>query len=123
MSVTLDGQNLFEKQIEIEPSSPGRDSIEKKVAGLDGILSIDLGARSRTIKQKGVLRSKSRAELTLRLKAISAFIDGDTHTLLTQTGIQFDNLRMDVFTVSQQRTSGIGVEADYEIAYTQLTTI
>ncbi len=120
MNVTLDGQNLFEKQLEIEPGSPGRDSIEKKVAGLDGILSIDLGARSRTIKQKGVLRTKSRAELTARLDAISAFIDGDTHTLATQTGLQFDNLRMDVFEVSEQRTSGIGVEVDYEIVYTQL---
>lgn len=120
MSVTLDGQNLFDKQCEIELSSPCRDSIEKKVAGLNGILSIDLGARGRTIKQKGVLRAKSGAELTARLDAISAFIDGDTHTLLSQTGRQFDNLRMDVFKVSEQHTSGTSVEVDYEIAYTEL---
>jgi len=37
MSVTLDGQNLFdEQQLEIELSSLNRDSIERAVAGLDG---------------------------------------------------------------------------------------
>lgn len=120
MSVTLDGQNLFDGQVDIEAGSPARDSIEKKLAGLDGILSIDLGARSRTIKQKGVLRAKSEKELITRLDAISAFIDGDTHTLLLQTGQQFENIRMDVFKVNEQRTSGTGIEVDYEIIYVEL---
>lgn len=121
MSVTLDGQNLFdEQQLEIELGSVSRDSIERAVPGLDGVLSIDMGGRGRVIKQKGVLRAKSRLQIKERIGAISAYIDGDTHTLITGSGEEFNNLRMDVFKVSKERTNGSGVAVDYEIVYTQL---
>jgi hypothetical protein len=121
MSVTLDGQSLFdEQQLEIEPGSVGRDSIEKTVPGLDGVLSIDMGGRGRKIKQRGVLRAKSRSQMDDRISVISAYMDGDTHTLVASGGKEFDNLRMDVFKVSKERTSGGGVAIDYEIVYTQL---
>ncbi len=121
MSTTLDGQSLFdEQQLEIEPESIGRDSIERTVPGLDGVLSIDLGGRGRKIKQRGVLRAKSRSQMDNRISVISAYMDGDTHTLVTSSGKEFDNLRMDVFKVSKERASGGGVAIDYEIVYTQL---
>jgi hypothetical protein len=128
MSVALDGQDLFDEQdLEFELGSISRSSIEKAVPGLDGVLSINLGQRSRQITQKGMLQAKSRLHLDRRIAAISAFIDGDTHKLeircgglVTDTGRQFDNLRMDVFKVRNERTSGIGVAVDYEIVYTQL---
>ena len=121
MGATLDGQILFdEQQLEIEPGSVSRDSIERVVAGLDGVLSIDLGRRSRKIKQKGLLRAKSRMQMNERISAISACMDGDTHTLTTGSGEEFDNLRMDVFKVAKERASGSGVAVDYEIVYTQL---
>jgi len=121
MSITLDGQILFDEQeLEIEPSSVSRDSIERTVPGLDGVLSIDLGERGRKIKQKGILRTMSRSQMNERINAISAYMDGDTHTLVTNGGEEFDNLRMDVFKVTKERTSGSGVVIDYEIVYTQL---
>jgi len=121
MSITLDGQILFDEQeLEIEPSSVSRDSIERTVPGLDGMLSIDLGERGRKIKQKGILRTMSRSQMNKRINAISAYMDGDTHTLVTNGGEEFDNLRMDVFKVTKERTSGSGVVIDYEIVYTQL---
>jgi len=121
MSVIVDGQVLFDdEQLKIEPDSFKRESMLKAVPGLDGILSIDLGGRGRTIKQKGVLRAKSTVQLTAQVNAISALIDGKTHTLTTRSGQQFDNLRMDMFKISQQRISGSGVEVDYEIVYMQL---
>ena len=121
MSTTLDGQSLFdEQQLEIEPESISRDSIERTVPGLDGMLSIDLGRRGREIKQRGVLRAKSRSQMDDRISVISAYMDGDTHTLATGSGKKFDNLRMDVFKVSKERASGGGVAIDYEIVYTQL---
>jgi len=121
MSVTLDGQSLFdEQQLEIEPGSVSRGSIERTVPGLDGVLSIDLGRRGRKIKQRGVLRAKSRSQMDDRISVISAYMDGDTHTLVTSSGKEFDNLRMDVFKVSKERASGGGVAIDYEIVYTQL---
>ena len=121
MRVTLDGQILFdEQQLDIDPGSIKRDSIERAVPGLDGVLSIDMGGRSRQIKQAGVLRAKSRTQMEDRISMISACIDGDTHKLITGSGEEYDNLRMDVFKVSSERTSGGGIAVDYEIVYTQL---
>ena len=121
MSAALDGQSLFdEQQLEIELGGVSRDSIERAVPGLDGVLSVDMGGRSRKIKQKGVLRAKSRSQMDERISAISAYMDGDTHTLTTGSGEEFDNLRMDVFKVSKERAGGSGVAIDYEIVYMQL---
>jgi hypothetical protein len=121
MRVTLDGQNLFdEQQLEIEPGSITRDSIERAVAGLDGVLSIDMGRRGRKIKQKGLLQAKSRMQMDNRINAISAYMDGNTHTLAISDGEQLNNLRMDSFKVSKERAGGNGIVVDYEIIYTQL---
>ena len=121
MSITLDGQILFgEQQFEIEASSFNRDSIERAMPGLDGVLSVDLGRRGRKINQKGVLRAKSRSQMNDRISAISAYMDGDMHTLLTGSDEEFDNLRMDSFKVSKERTDSSGIVVDYEIVYTQL---
>jgi len=121
MSVTLDGQDVFdERKLEIEAGSVGRDSIERMVPGLDGVLSIDLGSRSRKIKQSGVLRAGSRRQMRKKIGLISLFIDGDTHALVVGDGREFDNLRMDVFKVSRERPEGAGLCCDYEIVYTQL---
>ena len=121
MITTLDSQNLFDEQgLAIELGSVSRDSVERVTAGLDGVLSIDLGQRSRKIQQKGVLRAKSRWQMEEKVSAISAFIDGDTHTLVTSDGLEFDNLRMDVFKVTAKRPDGSGLCCDYQIIYTQL---
>ena len=121
MSTALDGQSLFdEQQLEIELGSASRASVERALPGLDGVLSVDMGGRSRKIKQKGVLRAKSRAQMDERISVISAYMDGDTHMLVTDSGEEFDNLRMDVFKVSKERAGGGGIAVDYEIVYTQL---
>jgi hypothetical protein len=121
MSTTLDGQKLFDEQnLKLEASSFRRESLEKTIAGVDGVLSIDLGGRSRKIKQKGVLRAKSRLQMGERINSISAYMDGDTHILVTANGEEFDNLRMDSFRVITERANGGGVVVDYEIVYAQL---
>lgn len=121
MSVTIDGQSLFdEHDLTIEAGCFSRDSIERRMPGLDGVLSIDLGRRSRKITQTGTLRAKSRTRMNERVNAISAFVDGDTHTLVTNAGQTLDNLRMDSFKTNRERTDGIGIVVDYEIVYTQL---
>ena len=121
MSVTIDGQTLFDgHQLEIETGSFNRDSIERRMPGLDGMLSIDLGRRGRKIRQTGTLRAKSRTQMNERVNAISAFTDGDAHTLVTDSGEILDNLRMDSFKMDKEQTDGIGIVVDYEIVYTQL---
>ena len=121
MKTTLDSNILFDEQtLEISAGSFSRDSIERTVPGLDGVLSIDLGRRGRKIKQTGTLRAKSRAQLDERISKIAAFMDGDTHTLVRGNGESMDALRMDTFKVTKERTSGNGLCCDYEIIYTQL---
>lgn len=121
MSVTIDGQLLFdEHDLQIEAGSWGRDSIERGMPGLDGVLSIDLGRRSRKIRQTGTLRAKSRQQMNERVNGISALADGNTHTMVTNTGETMDNLRMDSFETENERTDGIGIIVDYRIVYTQL---
>jgi hypothetical protein len=90
------------------------------VAGLNGVLSIDLGQRGRKIKQRGTLRAKSRSQLDEKISGISAYRDGDTHTLIASDGRQFSNLRMDSFDLGKEQIDGAGVSLDYEIIYTQL---
>jgi hypothetical protein len=121
MSTALDGQSIFdEQQLEIELGSVNRASMERTVPGLDGVLSVDLGRRGRMIKQKGVLRAKSRLQMNDRIGLISGYMDGMTHALVTNSGEEFDNLRMDVFKAGNQRPGGSSVVVDYEIVYTQL---
>jgi hypothetical protein len=121
MRVTLDGQTVFDEQeLMIAVGSPGRASLERSIAGLDGVLSIDLGARSRRIRQTGVLRAAGQAALNARIDAIAAFLDGRTHTLATADGRVYDNLRVDSFQQLRERTAGPGIVVEYEIAYTQL---
>ena len=121
MKVTLDGHNLFDEQrLEIELGSFNRDSVERAVAGLDGVLSVDVGGRGRKIKQKGSLRANSRTQMNNKINAVSSYMDGSTHILLTSDGDNYDNLRIDSFKVSKERASSSGIVVDYEIVYTQL---
>jgi hypothetical protein len=121
MKVTLDAQTLFDEQaLEITADSFHRDSVERTLPGLNGVLSIDLGQRGRKIRQTGTLRASSRTQLDERISKISAFMDGDTHTLITTSGREFANLRMDSFKTNTEHTDGTGITVDYEIIYTQL---
>jgi hypothetical protein len=121
MRATLDGQILFDAQpLEIEAGSFSRDSIERTVPGLNGVLSIDLGQRGRKIKQRGTLRAKSRMQMDERIGEISAYMDGGTHTLVAANDREFSNLRMDSFKVDDERADGAGISVDYEVVYTQL---
>jgi len=121
MNITLDGQNLFgNEELKVQQESVERDLVERSVAGLDGVLSVDLGQRGKVVTQTGVLRAASRNELDNKIDAISAYMDGDTHTLKTNQGQTFDNLRMDVFNTTKHRASGNCVCCDYEIIYKQL---
>jgi hypothetical protein len=121
MSVTLDGQAIFDDQgLTITVGSPSRASVERAIAGLDGMLSIDLGARSRQIRQVGTLHAPSRTAMHARIRAITAFIDGRTHVLATADGQVLGDLRMDSFKKIAEYPGGPGVVAECEIVYTQL---
>ena len=122
MGRTIEGQAVFDRQpLKVEAGSFRRDSIEKAVPGLDGVLTIDLGRRGRKVKQTGTLRAKSRAKMNDRISAVSDYMDGETHTLVTGDGREFGHLRMDSFKVTNERVDGAFIVIDYEITYMQLT--
>jgi len=122
MSASLDGQNLFDEcEMKIELGSTRRNLIERTIAGLDGVLSIDLGACPRKLKQTGSLRAKSRLQMNERINAILGYMDGKAHTLVTSNEGEFNNLRMDDFKITKKLAAGDGLCCDYEVIYTQLT--
>jgi len=121
MNVTLDDNALFDDQgLQIEVGGLNRAHIERAICGLDGVLSIDLGERAREIRQRGTLRASSRAAMQAKVSSIAASIDGNTHTLRTADGQEYHNIRMDSFSLINERTSGSGIVVEYEIMYTQL---
>ncbi len=121
MGTMLDGQPIFDEQeLTVTAASLSRASVERTFCGLDGVLSIDLGARARLIRQTGVLRAASHSAMRARVATIMAFIDGHTHTLRTADGRVYPNLRMDAFRQINEHSGGPGTVLEYEIAYTQL---
>lgn len=121
MGVNLDGNRLFDEAATFEVESIQRESIERAVPGLDGVVSIDLGNRGRKIRQKGELRARSKVELNQKIEAISGFVDGDAHTLDSSNGEKYENVRLDSISIKNERVSGSSVVADYEVIYKQLT--
>jgi hypothetical protein len=121
MKARLDGQIVFDDEgLSILVDGKRREFVERAVAGLDGLLSIDLGERGGQIVQTGVLRAGSEAALRKKISAISACMDGRSHTLTIGEGEQYEDLRMDSFEVKEKSVSGVGVCCGYEIRYTQL---
>lgn len=121
MKATLDGQIVFDGEgLKVQAGNWKRSLVERAIAGLDGVLSIDSGLRGRQIKQTGVLRAASETALGEKISAIGSFMDGEGHTLITDSGEQFDNLRIDSFEVGEKGFGGSSVFCEYGIRYTQL---
>ena len=104
----------------VEVESWERDSIDRSVAGLDGVLSIDLGMRGREILQKGILRAASSAGLSEKIASVQVLMDGKSHTLSFDDGRAFADLRIDLFDVGRRQFGGSGVSCACVIKCTQL---
>ena len=120
MKATIDEILEFEQK-HLEVGSYRRDSVERSVTGLDGVISIDLGMRERQLIHKGVLHAGSAEALREKVNSFSKLIDGRTHKFVLADGKSFDNLRVDVFEVATECHSGKGPSCSFEIRYTQLT--
>ena len=120
MRATIDETLEFEQEA-LEVSSYRRDSVERNVSGLDGVISIDLGMRKRELLQKGVIRAGSAEALRSGVHSFSELIDGGIHRLVLENGEVFDDLRVDTFVVLRKGHSGAGPSCNFEISYTQLT--
>jgi len=116
-----DGRELFGPGRHVlEAGSWRRQAVERGFAGLDGVLSVDLGRRERKLKQRGWLSAPSRAALARRLEATAACVDGQAHVLTDGEGKEYPNVRMDSFRMVGPAAAGSQAGCEYEIVYTQL---
>jgi hypothetical protein len=120
MKAVLDGEIIFDERLELAVDSWQRAVLERMVAGLDGVLSMDLGQRSRRIRQKGLLRAASDAALTEKINRLTGCMDGLSHSLATDGGDELEDLRIDGFTAGPRQASGSSVCCSYELLYSQL---
>ena len=97
-----------------------RERADRGYAGLDGVFSVDLGRRDRKLQQRGFLVAQNLAALKEMLGEMSAYIDGQDYELISRHGFRYDNVRMDVFTVTGPIKTGSQASCEYEIHYTQL---
>lgn len=119
MRATLDSTIEFDQR-RLKIGSWRQESIERSAAGLDGVVSLSLGSRSRELVQHGLLRAVSDADLTEKIDAVAELLDGQSHTLVTADGQQYADLRVDVFEPGEKKYSGRGPCCEFEIGYTQL---
>jgi len=120
-AICFDGQRLFGSgPHSVTAQSWRRQVIERGFAGLNGLISIDLGRRGREIKQTGRLAATSMAALKKMMDGISVYIDGQCYSLVDQDGTEYTNVRMDSFDMSDPVVTANQVSCGYEIVYKQL---
>jgi len=119
MKATLDGIIEFE-QAKLDLGSWQRDSIERAAAGVDGVVNIDLGKRTREIVQKGVMRAASRSALMAKVDFFRDMADGRYHTMETAEGRRFEDMWIEKVMVSGTEYNGSGASCEVEIRYVQL---
>ena len=121
MKANLDGTVYFdETPAELIVKNWKRDYINRCVAGLDGVINIDMGKRQREIIQAGTLRAVSSQALDKKIDAVNNLIDGQSHTLVWNNGDSFANLKINSFEIAQRHLSGAGSNCNYKICYIQL---
>lgn len=120
--ILFDGKDLFGPgEHVIIPQAWQRRRIDYAAAGLDGVVSLDLGRRSRTLRQTGRLSADSVNELQKMIAAIEARSDGGAYELFDRYGTSYNHVRLDGFQQKGPIRRANLVCCDYEIIYTQLS--
>ena len=121
-TATFDSHALFGVgEHAIQPLSWRRETLDRGFAGLNGVMSLDLGRRERKLKQRGQLSANSVAALLNRMESITAYIDGQSYKLVDQNGCSYADVRMDSFTLLGPINTANQARCEYEIVYTQLS--
>jgi len=120
-TIKFDNQQFFDQgQHTMEVMSWRRDNVQRGFAGLDGMVSIDLGRRERKLRQYGYLAASGIEALIALGEEIAAYIDGQVYDLIDQNGRRYEQVRMDSFTASGEVMAGNQARCKYEIIYTLL---
>ena len=119
--IRLDGRAVFgEGHHQVEVMSWRRENVERGFAGLDGVMSLDLGSRERRLRQRGWLVATSIEALSRRFEEIAGYVDGQVHCLVDQDGRSYANVRPDSLRLLKSAGLGNQARGEYEIMYTQL---
>lgn len=118
---SFDGQELFASgPHSFQPGSWQRGLIRRSFAGVDDELLLDLGRRSRTMRQRGRLHGTTLADLQAQIDAIEAACDAQTHDLTDNLGRLHERVVMEGFELLCPIQAGCGFCCDYQIEYRQL---
>ncbi len=117
----LDGENLFDSGPHtILPGSWRRATDRRAFAGLGGEIIIDMGLRSRLIRQQGRLQGESAQALIATISQIEARMDGLLHTLSDDYDTVYYPVVVEMFRPSAPIRHGRGFWCNYHMRYRQL---
>ncbi len=115
------GEDLFGSGPHEFLLGPWQRSLQARgFAGLNGLLLLDMGLRSRTITQTGRLQADSADDLHAVLDAINARCDGDEHALVDNHGKSYPAVVLVQFQTATPVCRGRGLFCDYAAEYRQL---
>ncbi len=122
MKALLDNTIEFEL-VELGVGSWSRERVDRGAAGVDGIVSVDLGLRVRQIVVKGRLRGVSVKSLGEKVDLVCSLMDSKVHELTVCDGREFGDLQVESFEVTKEDSSGIGPYCEFEMGLRQLRSL
>ena len=98
MAIMFDGKVLFEGGGHtLKAMSWEHEKVERGFAGLDGVMRVDLGRRSRVLNQRGCLTADSVAEMRAKIDTINDYINGQCYELKDEFGTVYRDVCMEGF--------------------------
>ena len=119
MKALLDSTLEFEEK-RFEVKSWERSLVERSVCGLDGVVKVDLGRRSRKVIQDGTIRADNEDAIAGKVGCFAALVDGAEHTLMRGRSSVMVGLVVSSFAAGEVKRGGAGVWCDFEIRYVQV---
>ncbi len=113
-------ESIFVDEQNIRARSWTRQHADKSGAGVDGVVSVDLGRRTRELSQQGTLRALSREGLQKVIDQIESLAGTGEITIRTERGQVYSHLRMDQFEAGYIFFAGVGVCCEFTARYCQL---
>lgn len=118
---SLDGQAVFDSgPHNITPGGWQRSIQRRGFAGVDGEAILDMGMRSRTIRQDGRLQAAAADDLDTLITNIETFVDGQLHALIDNHSQTFSRILIEQFETSTPIRKGRNYWCEYTVLYRQL---
>jgi len=115
------GEDLFGSGPHAFRLGPWQRAVQNRAfAGVHGELLLDLGIRSRKIRQTGRLQADSADALHALLSTIDGYCDGAEHALVDNHGRSYASVILEQLETTTPVQRGRGFYCDYKAEYRQL---